>query len=422
MRLKHVATISKGRATAGLANNDQLGTPLINMAALRSTSCADWVEGVKVDCEPGEIVVCWDGSNSGEFFRSQHSGALASTIGLIKASNRIDKLFLFYLLKSQEAHLRENIVGMGIPHVNPTELKNIKVPQIDLATQRQIADFLDSETARIDLLIEKKQRLVALLGEREEATFIDHVTGKGLLHEKKRSGVEWIKEIPQHWSAPKFTQVARQETGHTPSRKVEDYWVPEECVIPWMSLADVWQLRDGANIYVSNTSEKISEIGMANSAARLLPKDTVILSRTASVGFPAIMKEPMATTQDFAAWICGKQIRPLFLYYVLRAMKPEFRRLMMGSTHQTIYMPDIRSFRTPLPPLGEQDQIIARLSSTIQAFRKSATALKKSTDRLKEYRSALITAAVTGQIDVQTYAKSGTPDRRLEAIQEEVGA
>ncbi|MFD0908692.1 restriction endonuclease subunit S [Ruegeria arenilitoris] len=332
--------------------------------------------------------------------------------------------FLYWHLLSKQSREDFGNAANGVTRYGLTlgGIKGIPVNVPDLATQRQIADFLDCETARIDLLIEKKQRLVALLGEREEGTFIEHVTGKNLPFEKKDSGVEWIKKIPTHWFAPKFTHIARQETGHTPSRKVENYWVPEECVIPWVSLADVWQLRDGGTIYISETSEKISEIGMANSAARLLPKDTVILSRTASVGFPAIMTKPMATTQDFAAWICGKQIRPLFLYYVLRAMKPEFRRLMMGSTHQTIYMPDIRSFRTPLPPLEEQDQIIARLSSTIQVFRQSATALTKSIDRLKEYRSALISAAVTGQIDVSTYAKSGTPDRRLDAIQEEMGA
>src|SRR6202011_4510067 len=91
------------------------------------------------------------------------------------------------------------------------------------------------------------------------------------------------------------------------------------------------------------------------------PANTVILSRTASVGFPAILSVPMATTQDFVGWICGERVRPKLLYYVLRAMKPVFRRLMMGSTHQTIYMPDIRSFRTPLPPLDEQDEIVERL-------------------------------------------------------------
>ena len=341
--------------------------------------------------------------------------------GLVPTKKMLTK-FGYWAILSAKPALQAAGQGTTFQELGRDKLRAVKIPLPNLLTQRRIADFLDRETARIDLLIEKKQRLVAVLGEREEGTFIEHVTGKDLPHDKRDSGVEWIKEIPVHWVAPKFTHAARQETGHTPSRKVEDYWVPEECVIPWVSLADVWQLRDGATIYVSETSEKISEVGMAHSAARLLPKDTVILSRTASVGFPAIMAKPMATTQDFAAWICSKQIRPLFLYYVLRAMKPEFRRLMMGSTHQTIYMPDIRSFRTPLPPLEEQDQITARLSSTIQVFRRSAMALTKSIDRLKEYRAALITAAVTGQIDVDSYTRSGATDRRLDDIQEELSA
>jgi len=69
------------------------------------------------------------------------------------------------------------------------------------------------------------------------------------------------------------------------------------------------------------------------------------------------MGVPMATTQDFANWICGPQINPRYLLHVLRAMQREFERLMMGSTHQTIYMPDIQAFRVPLPPLVEQDAI-----------------------------------------------------------------
>lgn len=381
-------------------------------------------EGLVVHFQKGDILFGKLRPYLAKVAAPEFRGVCSTEALVIKPGKSVETRFLRYSLAAPSFIDRVNAATYGakMPRANWENIGTETVWVPDLATQRQIADFLDRETARIDLLIEKKQKLVALLGEREEGTFIEHVTGKDLPFEKKDSGVEWVKEIPKHWSDPKFTHVARQETGHTPSRKVEDYWVPEECVIPWVSLADVWQLRDGSTFYITETSEKISEIGMANSAARLLPKDTVILSRTASVGFPAIMTKPMATTQDFAAWICGKQIRPLFLYYVLRAMKPEFRRLMMGSTHQTIYMPDIRSFRTPLPPLEEQDQIISRLSSTIQVFRQSATALTKSIDHLKEYRSALITAAVTGQIDVSTYAKSGTPDRRLDAIQEETGA
>ena len=218
----------------------------------------------------------------------------------------------------------------------------------------------------------------------------------------KDSGVEWLGEVPNHWEVRKLTRVARQETGHTPSRKVDAYWVPEECVIPWVSLADVWQLRSGEVIFIEETKEKVSEIGLANSAARLLPKDTVVLSRTASVGFPAILGAPMATTQDFAAWICGPALRPKFLYFVLLAMRPEFRRLMMGSTHQTIYMPDIRAFRVPLPPVDEQTAITRYLDYTDRRIQRYIRAKQKLIALLEEQRQAIIHQAVTGQIDVRT--------------------
>lgn len=422
LRLKHIASISKGRATTADANKSETGVPLISMSALRSKAELSWVESGVPDCFEGDIVVCWDGSNSGEFFISNHTGMLASTIGLVKTSPKVDKSFVFYLLKSYEQHLRANIVGMGIPHVNPFELKNISVPKVDLPTQKWIAAFLDRETARIDELIAKKVAFAELILAREEASFLAAVTGKTVSGRKLNSGVDWIGELPEGWLAPKFTMVAGQETGHTPSRKDPSYWVPEDCVIPWISLADVWQLRSGEKVYIDDTSEKISAFGMANSSARLLPKDTVVLSRTASVGFVAIMGCPMATTQDFAAWICGPTIRPKFLYYVLRAMKPEFRRLMMGSTHQTIYMPDIRSFRTPVPPLDEQDRIIRTLDASIGTYRQVHGKIAASVEKLREYRAALITAAVTGQIDVETYGKSGTPSATLERIEEEMQA
>ncbi len=90
----------------------------------------------------------------------------------------------------------------------------------------------------------------------------------------KPSGLGWAPEIPAHWDVAKICLVARLESGHTPSRQYPEYWVPEECTIPWFSLADVWQLRDGVREYLGDTSEKISARGLANSAARLLPAGT----------------------------------------------------------------------------------------------------------------------------------------------------
>ena len=338
---------------------------------------------------------------------------------------RIHPKYLFYLLCSEDfraAGMASMTGAGGLRRVSDAAVLNYRPSVTDLPTQKAIADFLDRETTRIDQLIEKKQRMAEVLQEREEATFLGVITGQKSDGPKKASGVEWIGSIPGDWQALKVTQVARQETGHTPSRKVASFWVPEECVIPWFSLSDVWQIRQDGRVYVSETSEKISQIGMQNSAARLLPANTVILSRTASVGFPAILSIPMATTQDFVGWICSNRVRPKYLYYVLRAMKAEFRRLMMGSTHQTIYMPDIRSFRTPLPPILEQNQIVSELDENTSRFQSAAAKIKLSIDRLREFRSALITASVTGQIDVSTWGKQGTIDRRLDQIEEATSA
>ena len=109
--------------------------------------------------------------------------------------------------------------------------------------------------------------------------------------------------VPSHWESGNIRRFAQMKSGHTPSRSVSAYW--ENTDIPWFTLADVWQLRDGKQIYLGDTVNKINELGLANSAAELLPACTVVLSRTASVGYSGIMPRPMATSQDFWNWLCG---------------------------------------------------------------------------------------------------------------------
>jgi type I restriction enzyme S subunit len=171
--------------------------------------------------------------------------------------------------------------------------------------------------------------------------------------------VPWL--ALSHWPTVPIKHVARLGTGHTPSRQEPEYWL--DCTIPWVTLADVWQLRDGRTRVIRETAEKISTVGLANSAAVRHSERSVILSRTASVGFSAIMAVDMATSQDFAVWTCGPRMLPEFLLHVLRAMEPDLKRLAAGSTHKTIYMPDIGQLRTPLPPVSDQRRIAAYLDA-----------------------------------------------------------
>jgi len=125
----------------------------------------------------------------------------------------------------------------------------------------------------------------------------------------------------------------------------------------------------------------------------------VVLSRTASVGFSGIMPQPMATTQDFVNWVCGRRITPDYLMWLFRAMKPEFDRLRIGSTHKTIYMPDVRQFRGPLPPLDEQRAIAAFLDSETTRVDALIQKKQRQIELLHEKRTALISHAVTKGLD-----------------------
>ena len=310
--------------------------------------------------------------------------------------------FLMYTLAKRgvfAAGGNPNTIG----HLTAIQLRHYRVPFPAKNEQRTIATFLDRETAKIDALVEKQERLIELLQEKRTALITRTVTwGLDTTVPMKDSSIAWLGKVPAHWEVKRTKFAATLRSGHTPSRQNPEYW--KNCTIPWFGLADVWQIRDGQVEYVDVTAEKISEIGLANSAARLLPKGTVILSRTASVGFSAILGVDMATTQDFVNWICGPSLQPEYLLYVFRRMGQEFRRLTMGSTHQTIYMPDVGDFWTPVPPVAEQHQIVAFIRRELANIDALVAKVRTAIDHLKEYRTALISAAVTGKIDVRKEA------------------
>jgi type I restriction enzyme, S subunit len=348
-------------------------------------------------CEGGEVgrTAIWRGEIDECFYQK--------ALHRVRPRSEREAPRFFYYLMSMVAS-RGVFAAIGnqntIDHLTAVQLKHYRFPFAPEEEQRAIAAFLDRETARIDTLVTKKERLIELLQEQRTALITRAVT-KGLDPNipMKNSGVEWLGAIPAHWGVNRTKFAARLRSGHTPSRQHPEYW--QDCTIPWFGLADVWQIRDGRIECVYETTEKISELGLANSAARLLPMGTVILSRTASVGFSAVLGVDMATTQDFVNWVCGPTLRPEYLLYVFRSMEHEFRRLTMGSTHQTIYMPDVGGFSTPIPPLPEQDQVVAVIRKETVRIDALVAKVGDAIDRLSELRAALICAAVTGKIDVR---------------------
>ena len=177
--------------------------------------------------------------------------------------------------------------------------------------------------------------------------------------------------------------MARLESGHTPSRRHPEYWDGE---IPWIGIRDATG-NHGRTIF--ETIQKTNDLGIANSSARVLPAGTVCLSRTASVGYVVVMGVPMATSQDFVNWVCGPSIDPMYLKYVLLAERNSFLRFASGTTHQTIYFPEVKAFHIALPPINAQQRIVEVLKpfdDRLDSLRNSSSKLLAlSTDLFKSW-------------------------------------
>src|SRR5262249_8324972 len=148
---------------------------------------------------------------------------------------------------------------------------------------------------------------------------------------------------PKGWKWAPLAELARLESGHTPSRRHPEYWGG---TIPWIGIADAKANHGGR---IQHTFEYTNEIGIANSSARILPENTVCLSRTASVGYVVVMGRPMATSQDFVNWVCSKDLDPNYLKYIFVSEGKGLLRFASGSVHQTIYFPEAKAFHICYP-------------------------------------------------------------------------
>jgi type I restriction enzyme S subunit len=361
------------------------------------------------DVTIAKITPCFE-NGKGAVMRGLHGGVGFGTTELIVVRPRAGAVSSDYLHRLfNSADFRRNgesyMYGAGgQKRVPDVFVRDFRAAIPARAEQRAMCVFLDRETDKIDALIAEQRRLIELLKEKRHAV-ISHAVTKGLNPNAlmKPSGVEWLGDVPAHWEVTKMKWVARMESGHTPDRKIADYWDGD---IPWVSLNDTGYLRD--NDYISETAYNITERGMANSSAHVLPVGTVVFSRDATIGRCGITARPMAVSQHYIGWVCGQALVPEFLLLRLRSMTQELERLTTGATLRTIGMPDVRTLVTPVPPLAEQRDIVAWVSSEAARLDNLIATAGQAVVVLQERRTALISAAVTGQIDVRSLAEVQT--------------
>ena len=367
------------------------------------------------DYDGPAIVLSAVGAQCGKtFFADGKWGTVANTTAFAIDTNKASPKFLHYMTNQKDFWEKG---GSAQPYVKVSETlrKRFFIP--DLATQLQIADFLDRETARIDLLIEKKQRLVALLGEEKDARITHEITGNSREHRsRKTSRNAFVSSIPAHWGDVQLKHIVRPGTVIT-------YGIvqagPEyEGGIPYIRTGDM----KGDALPLTGYPLTSPEIAKSYARSALEQGDLVIAIR-ATVGKCLRVPDELIganLTQGTAKISPGPKVRREFLFFALQSKPSQsfFDESAKGATFKEITLDRLRRLVIPLPPLHEQDRIVDRLLSLEKRHSRATVNINTSITLLKEYRSALITAAVTGQIDVATYAKSSASVRFLNVVEE----
>ncbi|MCS4038729.1 restriction endonuclease subunit S [Salinibacter ruber] len=349
----------------------------------------------------GDLLFSWSATLDA-FVWSQGPAWLNQHIFRVEPIPKVDRRYLGYCLKSIIPVLVRDSHGSTMQHIKRQALKDHSIALPPLVEQRAIATFLDRETERIDTLIEKKERLIDLLEEKRTA-LISRVVTKGLDAdvEMQDSGVEWLGEIPAGWDVARLKFLSEVQSGIAKGKRYDDN--VETVELPYLRVANV---QDGfLNL------DEVSEIEVAVDEVRryLLQSGDVLMTEGGDydkLGRGTVWNgdiEPcLHQNHIFAVRPRSVESEWVALITQTRYAKHFF---IVQSVHSTnlasISMSSLQDLPVVVPPRETRQAILDHVDRETERIDTLVRKVEAAIDRLKEYRTALISAAVTGQIDVR---------------------
>lgn len=397
-RFRHIFQVKKGKNPSVQETENKPGyLPYLSATYLRDKEPDFWVPNEGLRATENDILLLWDGSNAGEFFSSK-VGVVGSTFALLSTNVKCKKYF-WYLMKSYEQYIKDTSVGMGIPHVNGDALKNLYVLIPEELEQQTIASFLDRETAKIDKLIQRQEKLIELIQEKQKSTILNHVIyGTKVNIDLKESSNDWLKNIPAHWGEGNLKVLSKIYSGGTPDKLNEGYWANGS--IPWLNSGSV------NDFYIYEPSEYITEDALRNSSAKWIKKGSVLVALAGqgkTKGMAAQLMFDSTCNQSMCAIVPNEELDGNYLLWWLSANYQNIRNMAGGDLRDGLNLEMIGKIKCPMPPLNEQRAI----SNYLNELRDKNLALidkcKSSIELLKEHRTSLIYAAVTGKINAREF-------------------
>ncbi|EOT7377553.1 restriction endonuclease subunit S [Enterobacter cloacae] len=288
--------------------------------------------------------------------------------------------------------------------LDPDEFRNIEILLPSKVEQEKIYSFLDHETAKIDKLIEKQQQLIELLKEKRQAV-ISHAVTKGLNPDvpMKDSGVEWLGEVPEHWSLKSFRYaclIYRGKFGHRPRNDPSLY----DGDYPFIQTGDVAR----ASKFIETYSQTLNEKGKA--VSQLFPSGTLMMAIAANIGDTAILGFEAYAPDSVVGFKPYQNLHLEFLRYSFMAALPALEQTSTQSTQANLNIDRIGAVKAVFPSLEEQLDIIDYLDNMLCSYDSIEENANQAIQLLQERRTALISAAVTGKIDVRDWVAPETQD------------
>ncbi|WP_332397867.1 restriction endonuclease subunit S [Vibrio metschnikovii] len=290
--------------------------------------------------------------------------------------------------------------GAKMPRASWDFTSNIQLPFCSETEIEKITQFLDHETAKIDTLIAKQEKLIELLKEKRQAV-ISHAVTKGLNPDApmKDSGVEWLGEVPEHWEVTRAKFVSKI---FVPQRNKPEL-NSNNIGTPWATMDDM------KSDFILSTHHTVSDEALKSAGSKVLPKGSVIASCVGNFGVASINKIDVVINQQLQAYI-PKRISTLYLRELVSISKCYFELVGTAATLVYVNQQGFENLPITLPSIEEQQDITDYLTAQKGKFDKLIGKCFNQVELMKERKTALISAAVTGKIDVRHFvAEQGQP-------------
>ncbi|WP_409874681.1 restriction endonuclease subunit S [Microcystis sp.] len=400
-KLKYISYLTMGQSpSSDDYNHEGYGSPFLQGNAEfgnRNPEAKIFCATVNKYAEKGDILISVR-APVGALNEADRRYGIGRGLCSIRPRDIIIREFAWYLIQVVKVELNFLSTGSTYEAVALTDVSNLSCLLPPLPEQQKIAEFLDQETSKIDKLITKKERLIELLKEKRTA-LISHAVTKGLNPDvpMKDSGVEWLGEIPEHWKVLLLKRIAniRYGLGQPPPEIL--YGTPliratnvksGRIFQKDMIYIDPKQVPESRNAVLAAGEIIVVRSGAYTGDSALIPEEY----HGSIAGYDMVTTVKEGSNQFIAWQLLSSEVRYIqFAFHQLRAAQPHLNAEELRGTIITF------------PPLPEQQKIAQFLDRETSKIDNLITKTRTSIDHLKEYRTALISAAVTGKIDVREH-------------------